>query len=62
MADIAPFSGKGRFWRGNIHTHSNLSDGALEPGQVIDAYQRAGYKPYALDPAAGEAVLLQKKL
>ena len=43
MADIAPFSGKGRFWRGNIHTHSNLSDGALEPGQVIDAYTRAGY-------------------
>jgi hypothetical protein len=43
MVDIAPFANKGRFWRGNIHTHSNLSDGALAPEQVIDAYKAAGY-------------------
>lgn len=43
MTDIAPFSLPGRFWRGNIHTHSNLSDGALEPAQVIEAYKGAGY-------------------
>jgi histidinol phosphatase-like PHP family hydrolase len=40
---IPPFSTPGRFWRGNLHTHSNLSDGALEPHQVVDAYKRAGY-------------------
>ena len=40
---IAPFSTPGRFWRGNLHTHSNRSDGALTPEQVIDAYKRAGY-------------------
>ena len=33
----------GRFWRGNLHTHSNLSDGALEPKAVVDAYKAAGY-------------------
>lgn len=43
MALLAPFSSPGRFWRGNIHTHSNLSDGALEPKQVVDAYKEAGY-------------------
>ena len=40
---IAPFSTPGRFFRGNLHTHSTRSDGALEPEQVVDAYKRAGY-------------------
>jgi histidinol phosphatase-like PHP family hydrolase len=40
---IAPFSTPGRFWRGNLHTHSTLSDGALSPEQVIEAYKSAGY-------------------
>ena len=29
MAEIAPFSSPGNFYKGNLHTHSNLSDGAL---------------------------------
>lgn len=43
MADIAPFALPGRFWRGNLHTHSTLSDGALAPDQVVEAYKGAGY-------------------
>jgi predicted metal-dependent phosphoesterase TrpH len=43
MALLAPFASPGRFWRGNLHTHSNLSDGALEPKAVVDAYKNAGY-------------------
>jgi hypothetical protein len=43
MMSIAPFSTPGRFWRGNLHTHSTLSDGALAPEQVIEAYKDAGY-------------------
>lgn len=43
MSLLAPFAAPGRFWRGNLHTHSNLSDGALGPGQVVDAYKNAGY-------------------
>lgn len=43
MADIAPFSVKGRFWRGNLHTHSNLSDGALPLDRAVEAYKDAGY-------------------
>ena len=40
---IVPFSSPGRFWRGNLHTHSHLSDGALSPDHVVEAYKRAGY-------------------
>ena len=43
MKSLLPFSLPGRFWRGNIHTHSNLSDGALPPEAVIEAYKNAGY-------------------
>jgi hypothetical protein len=43
MRSIAPFSTPGRFWRGNLHTHSTLSDGALAPEAVIAAYRRNGY-------------------
>lgn len=45
---IPPFSTPGRFWRGNLHTHSTQSDGALPPEQVVDAYKRAGYDFLAL--------------
>jgi len=43
MLSIAPFSSPGRFWRGNLHTHSTLSDGGLAPEAVIAAYKRNGY-------------------
>jgi hypothetical protein len=43
MKSLLPFSLHGRFWRGNIHTHSNLSDGALPPEAVVEAYKNAGY-------------------
>ena len=39
----AAFSQPGRFWRGNLHTHSNLSDGALDPGEVCRRYAAEGY-------------------
>ncbi len=48
MPDISPFSALGRFWRGNLHTHSTLSDGALSPEAVADAYKGAGYDFFML--------------
>lgn len=38
-----PFAEPGRFWKGNIHTHSTLSDGTLTPDQVCTRYREAGY-------------------
>lgn len=43
MAEIAPFSSPGNFYKGNLHTHSNLSDGALPLEQVVSAYRDRGY-------------------
>ena len=34
---------EGRFYRGNLHCHSNLSDGRWSPEDVIGAYRDAGY-------------------
>ncbi|HET6449474.1 MAG TPA: CehA/McbA family metallohydrolase [Conexibacter sp.] len=36
-------SGPGRFFRGNLHCHSDRSDGALPPAELARAYREAGY-------------------
>lgn len=46
MRDI--FNLPGRFWRGNLHTHSNRSDGALDPQEVCRRYKNEGYDFIAL--------------
>jgi hypothetical protein len=47
MHDL-PFRQPGRFYRGNIHSHSNVSDGALSPEEITDAYRKNGYDFLAL--------------
>lgn len=42
------FTAPGRFHRGNIHTHSTLSDGVLDPGEVCRRYKAEGYDFIAL--------------
>jgi hypothetical protein len=37
------FERPGRFWRGNLHTHTDRSDGALSPDEVCRLYRSAGY-------------------
>lgn len=37
------FSQLGRFFKGNLHTHSTRSDGELEPAEVCRRYRDAGY-------------------
>lgn len=44
----SPFDRPGRFLRGNLHTHSTLSDGHLSPEEVCTLYRRAGYDFLAL--------------
>jgi histidinol phosphatase-like PHP family hydrolase len=43
MKSIAPFSLPGRFWKGNLHTHSTLSDGVLPVEEVVSRYKSMGY-------------------
>lgn len=47
MIDPA-FSAPGRFWRGNLHTHSTRSDGVRDPAEVCRRYREEGYDFIAL--------------
>lgn len=38
-----PFNTPGRFWRGNLHTHTTRSDGRAEPKDAVAAYADAGF-------------------
>lgn len=38
-----PFDKPGRFYRGNLHTHSTLSDGKLPLAEVVGLYRDHGY-------------------
>lgn len=48
MPQDPAFAAPGRFWKGNIHTHSTLSDGMREPAAVCATYREAGYDFLAL--------------
>ena len=51
MLDAMPtsfFTADGKFRRGNLHTHSKQSDGALKPEEVCRRYQAEGYDFIAL--------------
>src|SRR5919112_4345638 len=37
------FATAGSWYRGNLHTHSDRSDGAAAPERVLGAYRAAGY-------------------
>src|SRR5690606_28973821 len=43
-----PFDRPGRFLRGNLHTHTDASDGKLPPATVVARYREAGYDFVAL--------------
>ena len=45
---LSTFTAPGTFWRGNLHTHSELSDGALPPAEVCRRYKAEGYDFIAL--------------
>ncbi|MGI6367356.1 MAG: CehA/McbA family metallohydrolase [Anaerolineae bacterium] len=43
MAFTSPYQKPGRWFKGNLHTHSTQSDGELTPDQVIAWYDDHGY-------------------
>ena len=45
---LPAFTAPGRFWRGNLHTHSTRSDGVLDPSEVCRRYRAQGYDFLAL--------------
>lgn len=43
MTPFPGFDAPGRFWRGNLHGHSDRSDGCLPPEEVCRRYAAEGY-------------------
>lgn len=43
-----PFDKPGSFYRGNLHTHTDTSDGRLPPATVVARYREVGYDFVAL--------------
>ena len=41
--DLLPSKNTHKYFRGNLHGHSDHSDGALNPKEVIKKYQELGY-------------------
>jgi len=44
----SPYKGEGSWYRGNLHTHTTVTDGELSPEAVIQEYERRGYDFLAL--------------
>ena len=42
------FDSKMKFFKGNTHAHSTMSDGRLSPEEVFETYQSSGYDFLAL--------------
>ncbi|SHK37882.1 hypothetical protein SAMN05444000_12711 [Shimia gijangensis] len=40
---LSAFKAPGKFYRGNLHTHSTLSDGCLDPKDICQRYRDEGY-------------------
>ncbi len=43
MRPFSVFSAKGKWFKGNCHTHTTLSDGACSPSEVSAHYRKKGY-------------------
>lgn len=41
--NLEPFSITRKHFKGNLHTHSTISDGKLDPKEVVQLYQARGY-------------------
>lgn len=37
-----------KYFKTNLHTHSNISDGKLDPEEVVDRYKKCGYQILSL--------------
>ncbi len=40
---INPFSAPGKWYRGNVHAHTTISDGTKTPEKLVEIYKQAGY-------------------
>jgi histidinol phosphatase-like PHP family hydrolase len=43
MEGVHPFKEKGKWFKGNLHCHSTVSDGKLPPDEVVKIYKENGW-------------------
>ncbi|MGQ9632387.1 MAG: PHP domain-containing protein [bacterium] len=43
MMKVNPFEARGRWYKGNLHTHTTNSDGELAPRDAVEWYRSRGY-------------------
>lgn len=43
MRDFLPLSDRGNWYKGNLHCHSTMSDGKLDPYTIVQMYKNKGY-------------------
>lgn len=48
MEIINPFEGKGNWYKGNLHTHTKMSDGKFTPEEISEIYCKDGYNFIAI--------------
>ena len=48
MSTASAFDAAGKWYRGNVHTHSTRSDAKLSPAEVAEFYRTNGYDFIAL--------------
>ncbi|MCX8081878.1 MAG: CehA/McbA family metallohydrolase [bacterium] len=48
MEIINPFEGKGNWYKGNLHTHTNISDGKYTAEEICELYSKKGYQFIAI--------------
>ncbi|KPL09080.1 hypothetical protein AMJ85_07225 [candidate division BRC1 bacterium SM23_51] len=51
--DFGGFLAPGNWYRGNLHLHSTISDGELDPPETVGVYRKAGYDFVALTDHIG---------
>jgi hypothetical protein len=40
---VNPFKARGKWYKGNVHAHTTVSDGTRTPETLVDIYREAGY-------------------
>ena len=48
MKDYQGFKNNGNWYKGNLHSHTTVSDGKMTPEQSVEVYKEHGYHFLAL--------------
>ena len=59
--DLLPPKNSTNYYKGNLHGHSNHSDGALKPKEVVNEYKKLGYDFTCLSSSVSGCLISSKE-